>query len=103
MELIKIQKMGGIKCDRCSYRNESVGIESYPDWINRPCPLCGENLLTEKDYVAFQNILKTIQFIKKAGKIIPSPLAKRLERSKRIEARFEFDGSGKYSITKKEA
>ena len=105
MELIKIQKMGGIKCDNpsCTYVNEAVTITDSPDWINRPCPLCGENLLTEKAYIAFQNMLKTIQFINKAGKIIPSSLAKKLEKKERIEGKIEFDSSGKYVITKKEA
>lgn len=42
----------GIKCDNpnCNYKDMSVPFEDYSNWVNRPCPLCGENLLTEKDY-----------------------------------------------------
>lgn len=59
MEFVKIQKMGGIKCDNpnCTYRNESVDIGDYSGWIDKPCPLCGANLLTKEDYQAFQRIL----------------------------------------------
>ena len=40
----------GIKCDACDYNDMSVPYDDYPSYINKPCPVCGENLLTEKDY-----------------------------------------------------
>ena len=42
----------GIKCDneKCDYADPTVQYEEYPNWINKPCPACGENLLTEKAY-----------------------------------------------------
>lgn len=48
----------GIQCDNpdCDYVNEEVQYEDYPEWLNKPCPECGENLLTEEDY----NMLKAI-------------------------------------------
>lgn len=44
--------IGGIKCDNpeCDYMNQSVELEDYPNWLNRPCPKCGSNLLTQADY-----------------------------------------------------
>ncbi len=43
---------GGIRCDNpnCDYVNDSVKIEDYKDWVNKPCPKCGANLLTEEDF-----------------------------------------------------
>jgi hypothetical protein len=45
-------RIGGIRCDNtnCDYLNEAVPLSEYPKWINKPCPKCGENLLTEKDF-----------------------------------------------------
>lgn len=41
----------GIQCDNpsCDYKDDSVKREDYVNWLNKPCPLCGENLLTEED------------------------------------------------------
>ena len=42
----------GIKCDNssCDYTDMSVDVSEYPKWIDKPCPKCGENLLTQEDY-----------------------------------------------------
>ena len=42
----------GIKCDNpnCNFCDPTVSYEQYPEWINKSCPDCGENLLTEFDY-----------------------------------------------------
>lgn len=44
---------GGIVCDNptCDYEDNTVLVEDYKDWINKPCPKCGENLLTEQDLI----------------------------------------------------
>ena len=42
--------ISGIKCDECDYRDDTVRFEDYPKWINKPCPKCKANLLTQKDY-----------------------------------------------------
>jgi len=48
----------GIKCDNkyCEFADMSVKVEDYHLWLNKPCPNCGENLLTQADYdlVKFQ-------------------------------------------------
>lgn len=53
---------GGIQCDNpdCDYVDESVRIDQYEDWLNKPCPKCGWNLLTEEDYSKVQMLLKII-------------------------------------------
>lgn len=55
----------GIKCDNveCDYKNEDVQVEEYKDWLNKLCPKCGENLLTQKDYenaVRLHSIMKVL-------------------------------------------
>ncbi len=47
----------GIKCDNpeCDFRDDEVKEEDYKDWLDRPCPKCGANLLTQEDY---ENSLK---------------------------------------------
>lgn len=54
MEQNKIVEMtsGGIVCDNpeCDYIDETVTIEMYHDFLNKSCPKCGENLLTEEDF-----------------------------------------------------
>ena len=45
-------QIGGIKCDntKCDYEDMSIKYSDYEAWLNKPCPKCGDNLLTEKDY-----------------------------------------------------
>lgn len=50
----------GIKCDNpvCDYNNDNVSYEDYAEWLNRPCPRCGENLLTEADYKTVKRMIR---------------------------------------------
>jgi len=43
-------KISGLTCDNtaCDYQND-VPFEEYENWLNKPCPKCGENLLTQDD------------------------------------------------------
>jgi len=42
--------ISGIKCDKCKFSDPTVKYEDYDKWLNKPCPDCGENLLTQEDY-----------------------------------------------------
>lgn len=44
--------VSGIKCDaeECDFEDNTVTLDNYPEWINRECPKCGANLLTQADY-----------------------------------------------------
>ena len=66
-ENIELHSSGGIKCDNksCDYRCEDVKNEEYKDWINKPCPKCGENLLTIEDYNNLMTLFETVKFINK--------------------------------------
>jgi len=66
---------GGIKCDNpnCDYVDESVRITEYDQWLNKPCPKCGENLLTQEDYDKVQIMLMVIDMANQAD-FVPDPL-----------------------------
>lgn len=58
----------GLKCDnpKCDWRDMSIPFEDYINWVNKPCPCCGENVLTQSDYnrcklmIGLTNIINTI-------------------------------------------
>lgn len=66
-KLIEKQQEWLVSCDNpnCDY------IVPYTDeneknivlFIDKSCPKCGENLLTMKDYLQYQNLIKVINFI----------------------------------------
>ena len=49
-------KMGffikGLKCDNpnCEYVDPDIPFEEYEKYVNCPCPICGESLLTPQAY-----------------------------------------------------
>jgi predicted RNA-binding Zn-ribbon protein involved in translation (DUF1610 family) len=59
-----------VKCDnqKCNYKipnpTKDIGVDLTP-YVNMPCPKCGENLLTEKDYKKYNRTAKVIRFIVK--------------------------------------
>jgi hypothetical protein len=90
----------GIKCDSrsCNYKDISVKVEDYPNYVNKPCPVCGAILLTERDYQLVQNILKLqenkiINFIEKVFSLFGS--------KKETIQEFDMNGSGKITLKNK--
>jgi hypothetical protein len=61
-ELISMHIVG-IKCDHCTWRNDHVKFEDYEQWLNKPCPVCGHNLLTEADHNTAKRMFAIIGFI----------------------------------------
>ena|SRR5690554_4463670 len=66
-KLIEKQQNSLIVCDNpncdhtLSYTDET---EKYLIlFVDEPCPKCGENLLTKKDYLQHQRLMKVINFI----------------------------------------
>ncbi len=67
-KLIELFQEDLIVCDnkQCSYKIPNPTGDPNTDssiYINAPCPKCGENLLTEKDYLLDRKIMKTINWI----------------------------------------
>jgi hypothetical protein len=89
----------GIKCDnvKCSFEDNSVKDTDYSKWLNKPCPNCGCNLLTQKDYdtvllmkkMADSKVIKAIEYVC------------RLFGDKDKTINVEMNGSGKI-ITKED-
>lgn len=85
----------GIKCDSCDYRDKSVKYEEYKYYLNKPCPICGTNLLTKAD-------LRTTKFIIFIAKIINKFIYPQSDESKIVEGEIIMNGTGKVDIKIKE-
>lgn len=55
----------GIKCDSCDWVDMTVKGEDYINWLNKPCPVCGENVLTEADYNSYVVLTEAMAAINK--------------------------------------
>ena len=56
-----ILKVEGIRCDNpaCGYENIDVQPHQYQSWVNQPCPICGEVILTENDFNLYKLLMAT--------------------------------------------
>lgn len=63
-ENIKITDSGLI-CDNpsCDWIDETIKDEDLLDWVNKPCPKCGDNVLTEKDYINLLKLNKIVDYV----------------------------------------
>lgn len=83
----------GIKCDnpKCDFNDMSVKVEDYLKWLNKPCPRCGENLLTQED---FDNTMMLLSFVSSMNEILP----KREENAPIVTASIEMNGTGEMNF-----
>lgn len=65
MENVTITDHGGIVCDNptCDYKDPAAGFDTFHEYLNKPCPKCGENLLTQEDYDNAMLVYKSIQYV----------------------------------------
>lgn len=100
-------EISGIKCDtsHCNYRDDNVKFEDYPKWINKPCPVCGGNLLTQSDYDTCVTMYKVARVSHSLRWLNPffyiRVLVSKITGKKKyhnLEVRYENDGS----VTKKQ-
>lgn len=87
----------GIKCDnpKCDYHNDNVEFREYEQWLNKPCPKCGANLLTQKD---FDNTKMLIRLAEIFNNILPTPKS----NEKSVFFNIEMNGTGKIDFKIKE-
>lgn len=85
---------GGIKCDNvnCDFVDETVLISDYKEWLNKPCPKCGCNLLTQEDYDAVMLIMDICNEI-------PEEYNVSGDENDVHKITFNFDGSGNPDMT----
>lgn len=78
-----------IKCDneKCNYTNENISVENLNKWINKPCPKCGEILLTQENYNNYKMLITLNSSINK--------LIKPKINDRKIEMLIEMKGTGK--------
>ena len=55
----------GLKCDnpKCDWHDSSILFSDYKQWLNVPCPKCGENVLTESDFKNAEALRKAIDIV----------------------------------------
>ncbi|MEY9980454.1 hypothetical protein [Lysinibacillus sp. RC79] len=89
--------IGGIKCDNdtCDYRDDSVKVEDYDKWLNKPCPKCSTNLLTEADYNNVQMLLQTAQMINSLTSEQLEALTGNIDNDEIVQMSIEMNGTGK--------
>ena len=58
MSIIRIY---GIKCDHCTWRDDTVPFSEYERYINKPCPQCTRSLLTEDEYQECVDLIKRVE------------------------------------------
>ena len=68
MKLIEVSQEDLIVCDNeaCDYKIKNEGGDfnvETKQYINMPCPKCGENLLTQEDYDMSERVRKTINWV----------------------------------------
>ena len=61
----------GIRCDACDWKNPNVKVEDSESWLNKPCPKCGANLLTETDLKIMESLLSLVEVINDLAPLYP--------------------------------
>lgn len=58
-------KTTGLKCDNpsCDWKDETVAIDDYEKWLDKPCPKCGQNVLTQQDLDNAKGILAMMEMV----------------------------------------
>jgi len=64
-KLIEKQQDSIIVCDnpQCDYETSYTSENGLLLFVGKPCPKCGENLLTVEDYLRSQRLMKVVNFI----------------------------------------
>ena len=91
---------GGIKCDNpeCDFVNQEVKIEDYKDWLNKPCPKCGSNLLTQADYDNVQMLLNLVDIINENKDIFPDTEDMQNNSDEMSTVTFNMNGTGSMDV-----
>ena len=87
-----------IQCDAngCDYiTHDDVSNETLVNFLNKPCPKCGENLLTQEDFSEFDNHLKLASVMSLVVDKIAPMSDEEFNKQERVSfAELETDGKG---------
>lgn len=81
----------GIKCDSCDYRDDDVSFDDYPQYLNKPCPECGANLLTKSDLDATKKLIDAVEIL---NRFMPKAHDDEIE----VRMPLHMNGTGKISF-----
>ena len=84
----------GIKCDAegCDYHSNEQ-IDDYSEWLDRPCPLCGESLLTQADLEAVTEMNAAIELLNSVAGEMSEGVAKG-----EVNASLRMNGTGEITV-----
>jgi phage FluMu protein Com len=61
---IEVLDLGGIQCDNCDWEdNTALTIAELEVYLDKPCPNCGANLLTEDDLLEYAKFTAAIDTV----------------------------------------
>jgi len=91
----------GIKCDNsaCDWEDRSVKREDLKQWINIPCPKCGENVLTPEDYGIVQALYLAMELTNAMSEDQIKTLNQTAIREDLLKTDFFKDANGLENIT----
>lgn len=67
-KLIEATQEHLVVCDKCGYKVKNETGDPWADidkYLNKPCPECGENLLTAEDLSSYQRMIGIIKWMNK--------------------------------------
>lgn len=76
-------KFNGLKCDYCDWKDKTIPVEQFKHYLNKPCPKCGHNILTKRDY----KVVKRLLFFTKIINRLPFKHSNDI-----VTATIQFDG-----------
>jgi hypothetical protein len=41
-------ELNGLRCDECDWKDETIPLDDYEKWLDKPCPKCGAIVLTHE-------------------------------------------------------
>lgn len=59
-----------VKCDKCNYKEENIQFNELSKYVNKPCPKCGDVLVTIEEYNTLLFINNSIKNINKISNIL---------------------------------
>ena len=93
--------VGYVKCDAkgCDYKTTDVCNDTLAAFLNKPCPDCGENLLTEEDFQNFKSQLQLQDLMNSVIDNVAPMTSDEIETGERHTiATIEGDGKGGLTI-----
>lgn len=92
---------GGLVCDapKCDWEDMSIKVEDYEQYVDSPCPECGENILTQEDYKDVVELYKAVEI---ANKMTPEQLEEMVKNLSPEQMDQALDKMNELGFEKKE-